>query len=67
MGHYNDCYEADAEKAAKEKKYRAKCQLRKMEDFLQNLRSNVGTDGIERRHLEAFQDMINATKVRAYE
>jgi hypothetical protein len=67
MGHYDEMYEADAEKHAKEEKVRAKTQLRLMEQFRQTLHTTVGIDGIKQRHLDAFDDMINATKVRAYE
>jgi hypothetical protein len=65
MGHYDSSYDHEAEKAVKAERELAKAQLKLMNNFLDNLNSTVGSDGISERHLEHFEDMINETALRA--
>jgi len=67
MGHYDDMYEAEADELARREKNLAKRQLQAMEKFELELITRIGAEGIKKRHLEALEDMINATKVRAFE
>jgi hypothetical protein len=64
MGHYDSCYEAEQEADQKRQKKLALNQLERMETFLHTLHKSTGIGGISTRHLDQFQDMINATKVR---
>jgi len=65
MGHYSEQYEASAREEAKREKKRARQQLTAMAEFRDQLIGNIGADGISPRHLDAFQDMMNETKLRA--
>lgn len=65
MGHYDSAYEHEASEARDREKTRAKCQLRMMEKFHEQLLKGPGEAGISKRHLHAFEDMLNETKLRA--
>ena len=64
MGHYDSYYDEEDEKAARWEKERAQAQLKLMKNFRTELRKS-GTRGISPRHLDALQDTINETKLRA--
>lgn len=65
MGHYDSDYEHYHEQRRKEEKEGAQRQLELIEAFRTNLISHVGARGISPRHLDALQDLINETKLRA--
>lgn len=64
MGHYDSCYEAEADARIAVEQKRAEDQLTEMTAFWQTIHRNIGTRGISQRHLDAFQDMLNETKLR---
>lgn len=63
MGHYDDAYAADADRAEKRKKAVTRRQMLLLEKFVNELHQGPGISGIPRRHMEALDDMHNALRV----
>ena len=64
MGHYDSDYMGRAAAIRAEERKGAAAQLELMNSFISSLITTCGDRGISKRHLDAFQDMINETKLR---
>ena len=64
LGHYDSCYEAQAEEQADRNKKLAKNQLKLMKSFMRSM-YDLSWEGVSERHREQFRDMMNDAVVRA--
>lgn len=65
MGHYDSSYESEHNERIKEEIDLARDQLKLMQKFTHSLSQTCGDGGISQRHLDAFEDMLNETRLRA--